>query len=486
VKQKKPPRFFLIIALFLTCIEFLPARETEIPYKPRQQYLPVDIPLTIGEVMMVNIIGNLYWRKFGVDKEAAYFTADSIWANLNPAAWDFEKGQGGDTFVVNQFSHPYAGAIYFASARSNNFNFYWATLSSFFGSLTWEALGEVLSPSSSDLINTALGGIALGEVLHRLYLELDKGGIGGKIGATVLSPTDRITAAIRGYGPESGPSKIYDAGFAAGFSWSNAHFLEEKDLIITWNKPSVFFDAGLVYGDPFVQYSKTPFDHFELRLMTAFSIPLMYNFNLSIDGYLASWLLRDDETNRASQGISLHFDDYIVDRNILELANGTENLSLNSNSLNYTLKWRRQITEGLSFSSKFHIGFSPWVIADYNGGINRDDYNCYLMGGNIKLALELRRLMGDPRAEEKKEQVLTFNLRFNDAWTIPNTPGFLMNVIFSNAELKWAFPLTHKFSLYVADSFAFMHVNLLHEKSPDFPNITRWYNCVQVGVKILL
>jgi hypothetical protein len=108
------------------------------------------------------------------------------------------------------------------------------------------------------------------------------------------------------------------------------------------------------------------------------------------------------------------------------------------------------------------------------------------MGGNVKLALELRRLMGGPGAEEQKEQVLTFNVRFNDAWTIPNTPGFVMNVIFSNAELKWAFPLTHKFSLYVADSFAFLHINLLHEKSPDFPNITRWYNCVQVGVKILL
>ena len=149
-------------------------------YKPRERNLFIDIPLTIAEITAINLLGNFYWRLWGPDSEVAYFTADSMRANMNYKVWTYEEGQGGDTFLVNQFFHPYAGGLYFASARSNNFNFYLSLLSSTFGSLQWEIMGESDSPATNDLINTAFGGLVLGEVLHRLYIELDKGDIGGK------------------------------------------------------------------------------------------------------------------------------------------------------------------------------------------------------------------------------------------------------------------------------------------------------------------
>ncbi|GHU75037.1 hypothetical protein FACS189461_0480 [Spirochaetia bacterium] len=478
------PMSFMAFFIFSLVSPSLGAEESKRSYRPREPNLLIDIPLTIAEDTMINMFGNVWWRLFGADPEGAYFTPQTIRINLNPDVWSFEVGQGGDIFIVNHIFHPYAGGMYFSAARSNNFNFYWSALSSAFGSVSYEILGEAKTPSSSDMINTVLGGMSLGEIVHRLYLELDKGGAGGKIASTMLSPTDRITAAVRGYGPEPGPSKIYDASVGAGFSWVNARFLEENDTKSTWNQPAGFITTSVVYGDPFIQQSKTPFDHFELNLLFAYTLPHKYNVTITSDGYLGSWNLADDEKNHISNGISLLFDDYIIDTRI-GLNNGTENLSINANSLDYSLKWRRFIHNNVSFSTKFHAGFTPWAVVDYNGGINRDDYNGYVAGGNIKLSLELRQIKGDTWANgyETRGQSLTFNLRFFDTWTLPRTPGVKMNATFTNAELKWAFPLTEKISLYAADSFSILYCGLIQNRGAEFPDITRLYNCAQLGMQ---
>jgi len=477
------------IAYFLlTCCAGLFAQqeeETSSEYKPREQNLLIDIPLTIAEDTLINLIGNGYWRLWGPDSEAAYFTLDSIRHNLNPKVWYFEKGQGGDTFLVNQFFHPYAGAVYFASARSNNFNFYWSILSSTFGSISWEALGETDTPALSDLINTAFGGTVLGEILHRLYFELDRGGIAGKIGATVLSPTDRITAAIRGYGPEKGQGKIRDASLAFGFSWVNAGFYEDSGKIISWNKPFAFIDFDLVYGDPYTAQSKTPFAQFNLNTSLTASIPLIYNFTFVADGYLASWLLADDEMNHASNGITLNFDNFVTDKGtIMDLNNGRENLSFNANSLDYSIKWQRQniFNKSFDFSLKTRLGFSPWAVTDYNGGVNKEDYYLYLFGGNIKLFLELRQSKKDSAAGNG--QALALSLCFYDTWNIPKTPGFDVNTLFLFSKIAYSFPINDRFSLYAADNFMFLRCRLANNTSAEFPDMTRRLNSAQFGIKV--
>jgi len=165
-------------------------------YRPREQKLYIDIPLTIAENLFMNVVGNVNWRFWGADPKAAYVDFESMRRNIDPkgwSSWNFEDGRGHDTFLVNQFFHPYAGGVYFAAARSNNLNFYWSILSSIFGSFTWEALCEIEAPSANDFITTVAGGPAVGEMLHRLYIELDKkGGSAGKVGAFFVSPIDRI------------------------------------------------------------------------------------------------------------------------------------------------------------------------------------------------------------------------------------------------------------------------------------------------------
>jgi hypothetical protein len=492
----KPPRLCPVLPVFmcflLVCAGLSAQQETETAYKPREQKLLIDVPLTIAEVMLINLAGNGYWRLWGPDSEAAYFTADSIRANLNPRVWGFEVGQGGDAFITNQFIHPYAGAVYFASARSNNFNFYWSILSSTFGSISWEALGETDSPAASDVINTAFGGIVLGEILHRFYMELDKGGIAGKIGATILSPTDRITAAIRGYGPESSPGKIRGASLALGFSWINARFFENNNEIIAWNMPFAFMDFDLVYGDPYTAHSKTPFDQFDLNTSLTLTVPLIYNFTFIADGYLASWLLADDDADQASNGVTLHFDNYTTDKGtIMALNNGRENLSFNANSLDYSVKWRRSIlNKSFDLSLKTHLGFSPWAVTDYNGGVNRDDYYLYLLGGNIKLFLELRQMKEAGGARDGVHsgapggQVLALSVCFYDTWSIPQTSDFDVNTLFLFSKIAYSFPLTGRFSLYAEDNFLLLYCRMTQDAGAEFPDITRWYNSARFGIKI--
>jgi hypothetical protein len=473
---------FLLACAGLSAQEEVNETKTSREYKPREQKLYVDIPLTIAEVTTINMVGNIYWRIWGPDWEAAYFTTHSIRRNLNPKIWGFEEGQGGDTFLTNQFLHPYAGALYFASARSNNFNFYLSIFSSVFGTISWESLGETDSPAISDSINTALGGIAFGEILHRLYLELDKGGIGGKIGSTVLSPSDRITAAIRGYGPEKGPRKIRGASLTLGFSWINARFFDDDVEITSWNTPSGFMGLDLVYDDPYTAHSKTPFAQFDFNTSLTISPQPFYNFIFIADGYLASWSLTDDDANQASNGLTLHLDNFVTDKGFMDLNNGRENLSFNANSLDYSIKWRHILSKSCQFSLKTHLGFSPWVVTDYNGGVYKDDYNLYLYGGNVKLFLELRQTNED--GSPKNGHALNLSLCFYETWNIPNTPGFDVNTLFLFSKLAYSFPLTNRFSLYAADSFLLLHCRLTSDMGEEFPDITRWYNSAQFGLKI--
>ena len=481
---------FILVSMGLPAQEASPQEsspqgenETASKYNPREQNLLIDIPLTIAEITAINLLGNIYWRLWGPDSESAYFTLDSIRTNLKPSSWSWEEGLGGDTFLVNQMFHPFAGAYYFASARSNNLNYYVSALAPVLGSLQWETFAESQMPGTNDFITTVTGGIVIGEILHRLFLELDKCGTGGRIGASFVSPTDRLTAAIRGYGPGEGPNRIRRSSLALGASWLYARFYETNDDTISWNRPALFFDFDLVYDDPFTAHSKTPFDQFDLNISLALAIPQIYNLNFISEGYMASWLLADDddEVNQASHGITLNFDCYVTDKGFMDLNNGRENLSFTASSLDYAIKWRHVLNSSLEFSLKSSLGISPWSVATYNGGVNKDDYNLFSFGGNAKLLLELRQIM---EGSKKAGQVLGLGFRFYDTWSLYKTPSFDANTFFLSSSINYSFPLTERLSLYIADNFMLLHCDPINDAAAVFPDITRFYNNAEVGVKI--
>lgn len=94
------------------------------------------------------------------------------WANVNADIWWYNIEHGweydGDSFVTNNFTHPYHGNFYFNTARTNGFNFWESIPFAFGGSLLWEYFAEIYRPAFNDWINTSVSGFNLGEMTYRV------------------------------------------------------------------------------------------------------------------------------------------------------------------------------------------------------------------------------------------------------------------------------------------------------------------------------
>lgn len=81
-----------------------------------------------------------------------------------------------DPFEINQFGHPYQGAMYHGFARSSGLNFWTSFSYTFAGSALWEIAGETTPPSWNDQIASGVAGAFLGEALFRVgNLVLESG-----------------------------------------------------------------------------------------------------------------------------------------------------------------------------------------------------------------------------------------------------------------------------------------------------------------------
>jgi hypothetical protein len=91
--------------------------------------------------------------------------------------WEYDE----DPFSINQFAHPYQGALMYGFARSSGLNFWEGLLYSNAGSLLWKLAGETGNPSINDQITTGNAGSIFGEELYRMgSLVLERGSVGGE------------------------------------------------------------------------------------------------------------------------------------------------------------------------------------------------------------------------------------------------------------------------------------------------------------------
>jgi hypothetical protein len=122
------------------------------------------------------------YREFGSDLE-------SIRRNLS-GGWTYDE----DPFRMNQFLHPYGGAIYHGFARSAGLDFWESFGYDVVASAIWEIAGERTPPSINDQITTSIAGCFLGEALFRsanLMLEGARGrpSSSKELGAALVSPS---------------------------------------------------------------------------------------------------------------------------------------------------------------------------------------------------------------------------------------------------------------------------------------------------------
>jgi pimeloyl-ACP methyl ester carboxylesterase len=197
----------------------------------------------------------------------AEVTPKTWWANMQQGwVWDL------DDFGVNQIGHPYQGNNYFNAGRAHGLSFWESAGITAFGSGTWEYFGETNHASVNDLINTTLGGIALGEVLHRTaWLVRDPRATGGKrtmseIAATVIDPVTGLLRFTSGDASrlsdkpaEMVPSALSGI-FSAGVLWRGTDTRAFNSI----GQP--FLEMDLLYGDPTIGRSRTPYDAFGVVL----------------------------------------------------------------------------------------------------------------------------------------------------------------------------------------------------------------------------
>jgi hypothetical protein len=177
-----------------------------------------------------------------------------------------------DDFAVNQIGHPYQGSNYFNTGRANGLSFWESSAVTAFGSATWEFYGETNHASLNDLINTTLGGIALGEMFHRAaWLIRDtratgRGRTWREIGATAVDPITGVNRFLRGDASRvvDKPQDMVPSGLAAfmaaGVLWRGT----ESSAFQSTGKP--FFEVESLYGDYTAGRSRTPYDAFAVRL----------------------------------------------------------------------------------------------------------------------------------------------------------------------------------------------------------------------------
>jgi len=222
--------------------------------------------LAAAEVALINVVVNVFNRVTrGEEGEFAYVSPASWQRNIE-IGWEFDD----NNFSTNMFAHPYHGSTYYSAARSNGMNFWESAPFAFGGSLMWEYLGETHLPAPNDFIATSVGGIALGEMLHRTSnLVLDNEATGGsriwrELAGTLLNPVRGFNRLIHGdmgrvgaNPPDRFPSRIRSLWDFGGRPVTDSVGEQERHFFANFN---------LWYGDPHNGDIKKPFNSFELRL----------------------------------------------------------------------------------------------------------------------------------------------------------------------------------------------------------------------------
>ncbi len=216
-----------------------------------------------GEILLVQAIPFTF-NYFETDPNISKISFKTIGDNFNLKNWEFDN----DKFLTNQFAHPYHGNLYYNAFRSNGYTFWQSVPGAVAGSLVWELAGEINPASYNDMVNTSLGGIALGEMTYRvagLIINRKRSGrkrILQELMATVVNPVNGFNRLVDGQwnkvnttDPEDSldVSLTADAGIRLVSKTANQLFSS--------NRAEFYGSLKMRYGNPFKDYQR-PFDNF--------------------------------------------------------------------------------------------------------------------------------------------------------------------------------------------------------------------------------
>lgn len=230
--------------------------DTSIPQRPA---------MAVAQALAINVLVNRV-DAWVLQAEWAQRTGIHTWRTNLRLGWDWDE----DVFRTNMFGHPYHGGLYFNAGRDNGLSFWESAPLSFLGSWTWEYFGEQYRPSLNDFFMTSFGGVALGEMFHRLAATVRNETLHGasrtrrEILALPLDPIGGLNRLVRGQwrGVRANPPE-HDPGAFVLRLHGGARFA--KGLVTDSAARMWAVVADLVYGDPFLRPYRAPFDVFNVR-----------------------------------------------------------------------------------------------------------------------------------------------------------------------------------------------------------------------------
>ena len=268
----------------------------------------------VAEVTAINVGVQLFDR-YALNSDFAQTTLNSLKRNFTDGmVWD------NDFFITNMFAHPYHGNLYFNAARTNGLSFWESAPYSLLGSAMWEFLGETEPPAINDIIATTCGGMAIGEMSHRLSLTIlddrDRGfpRFLREAAAAIINPIQGLHRIISGdaWHVKSRNYRYHDFNetpLDMSFSVGWRYLADDGALFRGLHAPYVNFT--LTYGTS-VDGDKhtTPYDFFDLELNSAFGGGQPMVNTLNIVGRLWSTPILDKKDMAGEFGIYQHFNYY--------------------------------------------------------------------------------------------------------------------------------------------------------------------------------
>lgn len=265
------------------------------------------------EAFAINV-GVQCFDQFVMNEEFAKISFHSIKHNIETGfVWD------NDQFSTNLFAHPYHGGLYFNAARTHGMNFWESVPYSFCGSLMWETTCEIEPPAINDLMATTFGGIAIGEVTHRVSNLVFDDRLSGfprfmrEFLGTLICPIKGLNRILSGdaWRVRGKYYKYHDyqrspVCFSASAGYR--YLADNNTLFRGEGNPYVRFN--LVYGDLFDGETTKPYDYFTLDATFGLSSNQPLITGLHLLGRLWSVPVEVSKGTEMEFGIFQHFNYY--------------------------------------------------------------------------------------------------------------------------------------------------------------------------------
>ncbi|WP_224246179.1 DUF3943 domain-containing protein [Hyalangium gracile] len=307
------------------------------------------------------------------------------WARISPDSWERNLQEGfvwdQDDFGTNQFAHPYHGSLYYNAARYHGFGYLGASLLTILGSLEWELFAETEYPSANDLANTSLGGIALGEVMHRLSLQvLDNRArgtqrIGRELLGAFLSPARGFNRLVAGESWRISSTTSERRAPPIRVSTRTGYLKLSDGDPMTHGSDQLFVQVSFLSGDPVYDVIREPFDAFQAAVQFNTNKEYQLISHAEVQATLATTPLASTEHSRLVLGLMQYF--YYTN---------IQAYSIGAQSFSASLLYGREFSPGSGLRMGLHLRgvVLGSLSSEHSRSVGRD----YDYGPGVDLALE--------------------------------------------------------------------------------------------------